>query len=54
MTINTKTTMPDQPSPCPQDKAFRLSAGFNLPVKNGKRLTVTFNAAVTIGDKPGG
>jgi len=53
MTTNTRTTTPDQPSTCPQDKAFRLSAVFNLPVR-GKRLAVAFSAAVTYGDKPTG
>lgn len=43
-----------QPTAHPQDKAFCLSAGFNLPGKNGKRLALAFNAAVTYGDAPSG
>ena len=53
-TINKTTTAPVQPPSHPQDKAFCLSAGFNLPGKNGKRLTLMFNAAVTYGDAPSG
>lgn len=52
--VNKATTAQVQPSSHPQDKAFCLSAGFNLPCKNGKRLTLTFNAAATYGDAPSG
>lgn len=49
----TTTAQPAQLSTCPQDKAFCLSAAFNLPAR-GKRLTVAFTAAVTYGDRPTG
>lgn len=45
------TAQPAQLSTCSQDKAFCLSAAFNLPAR-GKRLAVAFTAAVTYGDKP--
>jgi hypothetical protein len=53
-TINKATTAEVQPSSHPQDKAFCLSAGFNLPGKTGKRLTLTFNVAASYGDAPSG
>jgi hypothetical protein len=53
-TINKVTTEEVQAPTRPQDKAFYLSAGFNLPGRNGRRLTLTFNAAVTFGDTPTG
>jgi hypothetical protein len=53
-TINKTTTAQVQPSSHPQDKAFCLNAAFNLPGKSGKRLTLTFNAAVTYGEAPSG
>jgi len=54
MTNIDKPITPVPPPASAQDKAFNLSAGFNLPGKNGKRLTLTFNAAVTYGDAPSG
>ena len=55
MTNNSKApTAMAQPSNNPVGKTFYLSAGFNLPGRNGKRLTMTFRAAVTYGDEPVG
>ncbi len=53
-TIDKATTAQVQPSSHRQDRAFCLSAAFNLPGKNGKRLTLIFNAAVNYGDAPSG
>lgn len=46
-----ETTAKVQPT-IPQGKSFCLSAHFNLPVRSGKRLVLTFNAAVTLSDVP--
>lgn len=53
-TINKTKTGSGSMADNPGSKAFYLSAGFNLPGRNGRRLTLTFNAAVTVSEPPSG